>query len=41
MEALFAAVERCQGTLDIISEPGKGARFEIFIPRSRSLRSVS
>ncbi|HET9238334.1 MAG TPA: 7TM diverse intracellular signaling domain-containing protein, partial [Oligoflexus sp.] len=41
MEALFAAVERCQGTLDIISEPGKGARFEIFIPRSQSLRSVS
>jgi HPt (histidine-containing phosphotransfer) domain-containing protein len=41
MEALFAAVERCQGTLNIISEPGKGARFEIFIPRSLSLRSVS
>jgi HPt (histidine-containing phosphotransfer) domain-containing protein len=41
MEALFAAVERCQGTLDIVSEPGKGTRFEIFIPRSQSLRSVS
>ncbi len=41
MESLFAAVERCQGTLDIISEPGKGARFEIFIPRPQSLRSVS
>jgi HPt (histidine-containing phosphotransfer) domain-containing protein len=41
MEALFAAVDRCQGTLDIISEPGKGARFEIFIPRSQTLRSVS
>jgi hypothetical protein len=41
MESLFAAVERCQGTLDIISEPGKGARFEIFIPRSQALRSVS
>jgi HPt (histidine-containing phosphotransfer) domain-containing protein len=41
MEALFAAVERCQGTLEITSEPGKGARFEIFIPRPHSLRSVS
>jgi hypothetical protein len=41
MEALFAAVDRCEGTLEIISEPGKGARFEIFIPRSQALRSVS
>ncbi|HYX34168.1 MAG TPA: 7TM diverse intracellular signaling domain-containing protein [Oligoflexus sp.] len=41
IEALFAAVNQCQGTLDIVSEPGKGSRFEIFIPRPHSLRSVS
>jgi hypothetical protein len=41
MEAMIAAVDRCEGTLDIISEPGKGARFEIFVPRSQALRSVS
>jgi hypothetical protein len=41
MEALFAAVDQCQGTLEIQSEPGKGSRFEIFVPRPQSLRSVS
>ncbi|WP_141735718.1 7TM diverse intracellular signaling domain-containing protein [Oligoflexus tunisiensis] len=41
MEALFAAVDHCQGTLEIQSEPGKGSRFEIFVPRPRTLRSVS
>jgi len=41
IEALFAAVDHCQGTLDILSEPGKGSRFEIFVPRPQTLRSVS
>ncbi len=39
--AVFATIESCQGTVEITSEKGRGARFEIFIPRDQTLRHVS